>query len=75
VLKNYRSDMPINRIFEGITTMLVAHGARQIADDYSVDGNVVGLGFTIETPRSVLPIKLPANRAVMLRAGPRSGPT
>src|SRR5215207_9212052 len=60
MLKNYRSDMPVSQIFEGITTMLVAHGARQLVYDYSAAGKAVGLTFTIETPRGLLPIKLPA---------------
>jgi len=58
-LKNYTSGMAINRIFDGIQKMLVEHGAKQITFDYSDDGRAVGLTFTIQTPKGMLPIKLP----------------
>jgi hypothetical protein len=60
MLKNYRSEMPVSRIFESLTKLLVSHGARQITFDYDSDGRAVGLAFTIETPQGTLPIKLPA---------------
>ena len=60
MLKNYRSGMPIQRIFESLSQMLVAHGARRITYEYGADGRASGLSFAIETPRGVLPIRLPA---------------
>jgi len=57
-LKNYTSGMAINRIFDGIQKMLVEHGAKQIMFDYD-DGLAIGLTFTIQTPKGMLPIKLP----------------
>lgn len=58
MLKNYTSGMPINRIFDNIQKMLVAHGAKQIMFDYD-NGLAVGIMFTVQTPKGVLPIKLP----------------
>src|SRR5688572_29940633 len=60
MLKNYRSEMPINRIFDNITKMLVSHGARSISFDYGDSGEAVGLSFAIQGPRGMLGIKLPA---------------
>jgi hypothetical protein len=59
-LKNYRSEMPLNRIFDSITKMLVSHGARQLTYEYDGEGRVSGLAFSLSTPRGMVPIKLPA---------------
>ncbi len=59
-IKNYRSEMPIGKIFDSIAQMLVSHGARQLIFEYRNDGKAVGLTFIIETPRGSIPIKLPA---------------
>ncbi len=60
MLKNYRSEMLIGRIFESIMKMLASHGAGQIAFEYGGEGRVVGISFVVETPRGVLSIRLPA---------------
>ena len=57
-LNNYTSSMAINRIFDGIQKMLIAHEAKQIMFDYE-DGLATGITFTIQTPKGLLPIKLP----------------
>jgi hypothetical protein len=39
-IKNYTSDIPINRIFQRIQDSLAQHGARQISFDYGNNGKV-----------------------------------
>jgi hypothetical protein len=58
-IKNYTSDIPINRIFERIQTTLVQHGAKQIVFDYGEDGAVRGVAFVILVQGRGLSIKLP----------------
>lgn len=60
MLKNYRSEMPINRIFDNITKVLVSHGARSISFEYGEAGQAVGLTFAIQTQAGMMGIKLPA---------------
>jgi hypothetical protein len=60
MLKNYRSEMPIGRIMESITKLLVSHGARRIAYDYDEQGRQIGLLFDITTPQGSRTIKMPA---------------
>jgi hypothetical protein len=57
-LSNYTSGMPINRIFDNIQKMLISRGAKQIMFDYD-NGLAIGITFTIQTPKGLLPIKLP----------------
>lgn len=59
-IKNYTSDMPIDRIFAELQQALVQHGARQIAYDYGDDGRVEGMRFTINVDGRFIPVKLPA---------------
>jgi hypothetical protein len=58
-LKNYTSGMPINRIFDNIQKMLVGHGAKQIMFEYDDNGRAIGITFVVNTPKGMLPIKLP----------------
>jgi hypothetical protein len=59
-IKNYRSAIAINKIFEQLQQVLVKHGAKQITFDYGQDGKIYGVMFLIEVPGRVLPIRLPA---------------
>jgi hypothetical protein len=59
-IKNYTSDIPINRIFQRIQDSLAQHGARQISFDYEGDGKVHGVFFTILLDEKKLQVKLPA---------------
>jgi hypothetical protein len=59
-IKNYASDIPINRIFERIQQTLVQHGAKQITFDYDDNGAIGGVAFVIAVQGRMLPIKLPA---------------
>jgi hypothetical protein len=46
-IKNYTSDIPVNRIFQRIQDNLAQHSARQISFDYGDDGKVYGVYFSI----------------------------
>jgi len=59
-IKNYTSDIPINRIFPRIQDSLAQHGARQITFDYGDEGKVYGVFFTIQLDEKKLQVKLPA---------------
>ena len=59
-IKNYTSDIPINRIFQRIQDSLAQHGTRQISFDYGNNGKVYGVFFTILLDEQRLQVKLPA---------------
>ena len=59
-VKNYRSDIPINRIFEQLQKILSEHGARQITFDYRADGKVAAVTFVIIVNSKPIPVRLPA---------------
>ena len=59
-IKNYSSNIPINRIFERIQKTLSSHGARQIIFDYGNDGKIYGLSFVVPIKTGMLPVKLPS---------------
>jgi hypothetical protein len=59
-IKNYTSDILINRIFQKIQDVLAQHGARQISFDYGDNGKVYGVFFTILLDEKRLQVKLPA---------------
>jgi hypothetical protein len=59
-IKNYTSDIPINRIFERIQQVLAQHGTKRIAYDYGEDGKVYGITFTILLQHNQIQVKLPA---------------
>jgi hypothetical protein len=59
MLKNYRSGMSVQRIFENLNKVLATHGARQISYDYDGLGKATGLSFSIQTPRGMRTIRVP----------------
>ena len=59
-IKNYRSTIAINKIFEQLQLVLVKHGAKQITFDYGQDGKIYGVTFGIEVPGKTLIVRLPA---------------
>ena len=59
-IKNYTSDIPIERIFAELQQTLAVHGAKQIAFDYGDDGKVHGVTFVVPTGGRLLSVKLPA---------------
>lgn len=60
MLSNYTSNMPMNRLFDGITKMLVSHGARQIMFEYGDQGQATGITFVLQMAKGMQPVKLPA---------------
>ncbi len=59
-IKNYTSDIPIDRIFAELQQTLGTHGAKHISFEYGDEGKVQGLAFTIKVNDRFVPIKLPA---------------
>lgn len=59
-LKNYTSKVTASRSVEFIIAKLVAHGARKIQQEYSVEGRLTGLAFIMEIGNREVPFKLPA---------------
>lgn len=59
-IKNYTSDKPIERIFAELQHALGTHGAKHISFEYSDDGKIQGVAFTIKVHDRFIPIKLPA---------------
>ena len=60
-IKNYTTDVPVNKTVSEIHLMLADHGARRILFDYSADSKVKAISFTIETPTGEQAVRLPAN--------------
>ena len=60
-IKNFTTDVPVNRTVSEIHLMLADHGAKRILFDYGDDGKVNAISFTISTPHGEQAIKLPAN--------------
>ena len=60
-IKNFTTDVPVNRTVSEIHLMLADHGAKRILFDYGDDGKVNAISFTISTPYGEQAIKLPAN--------------
>ena len=59
-IKNYTSDIPIDRIFAELQQTLGTHGAKHISFEYGDHGKVQSISFTIKVHDRFLPIKLPA---------------
>ena len=59
-IKNYASEIPIDRIFAELQQTLGTHGAKHISFEYGDDGKVHGITFTIKVNDRFIPIKLPA---------------
>lgn len=59
-IKNYTSDMRMDRIFAALQQTLGQHGARRISFDYGDDGRVHGVSFVISVDGRFIPVKLPA---------------
>ena len=47
-IKNYASEIPVERIFAELQQTLATHGAKQISFDYGDDGKVHGVQFVIK---------------------------
>ena len=60
-IKNYTTDVPVNKTVSEIHLMLADHGAKRILFDYGADSKVTAISFTIETPTGEQAVRLPAN--------------
>lgn len=60
-IKNYTTDIPVNKTVSEIHLMLADHGAKRILFDYGADSKVTAISFTIETPTGEQAVRLPAN--------------
>jgi hypothetical protein len=60
-LKNYTTDVPVNKTISEIHLMLADHGAKKIMFNYFSDGRVESVCFTLMTPSGERGVKLPAN--------------
>jgi hypothetical protein len=59
-LKNTYSGVPVDRIFQTIQKILVTHKAKQLMFEYSDDGRVYALTFSLEINKKLHAFKLPA---------------
>lgn len=60
-IKNYTTDVPVNKTVSEIHLMLADHGAKRILFDYGNDSKVTAISFTIDTPQGEQAVRLPAN--------------
>lgn len=60
-LKNYTTDIPVNKTVSEIHLLLADHGARKIAFTYAADGRTEAICFSLMTPNGEQAAKLPAN--------------
>ena len=60
-IKNYTTDVPVNKTVSEIHLMLADHGAKRILFDYGAGNRVEAISFTIETPGGEQAVRLPAN--------------
>lgn len=60
-LLNYTTEIDVNKTLSEIQKILVEHGARKLMYDYSTDGHVHSLTFSIGTTFGEKMIRLPAN--------------
>ena len=60
-IKNYTTEVPVNKTVSEIHLMLADHGAKRILFDYGDDGKISSISFTISAPRGEQAVRLPAN--------------
>lgn len=60
-LKNYTSEVPSGTTIQRIVGILVKIGVAQIAMDYGLNGEIVGLTFAAHIEGRIVPIKLPVD--------------
>ena len=60
-IKNYTTDVPVNKTVSEIHQLLADHGAKRILFDYGNDSKVTAISFTIDTPQGEQAVRLPAN--------------
>ena len=60
MLKNYTSKITANRSIAHIEMKLAGHGAQKIMKEYTLEGKILSLTFSIKFNGSDLPFKLPS---------------
>ena len=60
-IKNYTTDVPVNKTVSEIHLLLADHGAKRILFDYGTDSKITAISFTIDTPQGEQAVRLPAN--------------
>ncbi len=60
-IKNYTTDVPVNKTVSEIHLMLAEHGAKRIMFDYDQDSRVSAICFIIDGPWGEQAVRLPAN--------------
>lgn len=58
-LKNYTTNIKVNKTIGDITAILVKHKARAILTEYSENGETIGISFKIITKQGEQGVKLP----------------
>lgn len=62
-IKNYSTDIPVERTIAEIEKMLAKYGANKILKEYDERGLPAGLSFTITTNHGEMPVKMPVRIA------------
>lgn len=76
-LKNYTSEVPVERTLQNILAILNKHGASKVTLEYA-NGEAFAVTFVIKTEMGMLPVKLPARienveRLIYSQKKPRYG--
>ncbi len=58
-IKNYSTDVPVDRTVAEIEKMLTKSAASKILKDYDSAGNIFGLSFVINTVHGQMPVRMP----------------
>lgn len=72
-IKNYTTKISAAQTVGEIQALLAKKGARQIMFDYSSDGHISFVCFTIETSKGLQGVKLPSNTDKLLEVLKRDG--
>ena len=60
-IKNYTTEVPVNKTVSEIHLLLADHGAKRILFDYGPDSRVSAICFVIDGPYGEQAVRLPAN--------------
>jgi tRNA nucleotidyltransferase/poly(A) polymerase len=78
LIKNYTTDIPVERTIAEMQKILIQNGARGIALEYDESGNIKDIFFKIILNNKELPFRLPAKAERVYQAlwgGKRNGNT
>jgi hypothetical protein len=68
LIKNYTTDIPVERTTAEIQKILAQNGARGIAFEYDENGNIKDIFFKIRVTNKELPFRLPAKAEMVYQA-------